>query len=165
MLNTAFTKVVISICLISYLDPSKFFGCASPLDLLRSQRFEIMEKLCRPTSKSFLKIAGEMMHTSHPNSLDPLLAISYRNHQKSLAYFSHLAPIVLLFFTKRQNQKGEAMVQCPPNYVPVTGYWRDDLPNKIFAKFMIYCKLREVSLMKLYQITKKQMSKLQKPIM
>ena len=80
-----------------------------------------MEKLRRPTSKSFLKIAGEMMHTPHPNSLDPPLAMSYRNYQKSLAYFSHLAPIVLFFFTKRQNQKGEAMVQCPPNYVPLAG--------------------------------------------
>ena len=33
------------------------------------------------------------------------LAISYRNHQKSLTYFSHLAPLILFFFTKRQSQK------------------------------------------------------------
>ena len=32
------------------------------------------------------------MRTSHPTSLDPPLATSYRNHQKSLAYFTHLAP-------------------------------------------------------------------------
>ena len=30
------------------------------------------------------------------------MAISYKNHQKSLAYFSHLAPFILIFFTKRQ---------------------------------------------------------------
>ena len=36
--------------------------------------------------------------------LDPLLAIRYRNHQKSLAYFSHLAPLILFFFIKRQSQ-------------------------------------------------------------
>ena len=46
------------------------------------------------------------MHTPHPTPLDPTLAISYRNHQKSLAYFSHLTPLVLFFFTKRQSQKG-----------------------------------------------------------
>ena len=46
--------------------------------------------------------------------LDPPLAVSYRNHQKSLAYFSHLAPSVLLFFTRRQSQKRKDTAQCPP---------------------------------------------------
>ena len=46
------------------------------------------------------------MHTPHPNPLDASHAIIYRNHQKSLAYFSHLAPLILFFFTKRQIQKG-----------------------------------------------------------
>ena len=41
--------------------------------------------------KNFLKMAGERMHTPHPTPLDPPLAISYRNHQKSLVYFNHLA--------------------------------------------------------------------------
>ena len=63
-----------------------------------------MEKVY--TSKTFLKMAGDRMHTPHPTLLDPPLAISYRNHQKSLAYFSHLAPLVLFSFTKRQSQKG-----------------------------------------------------------
>ena len=35
---------------------------------------------------------GGRMHTSHLSPLDLSLAISYRKHQKSLAYFSHLAP-------------------------------------------------------------------------
>ena len=70
-----------------------------------------MEKLC--TSKTFLKMAGGRMLISHPTPLDPPLAISYRNYQKSLAHFSHLASLVLLFFTKRQSQKG-GMAQCPP---------------------------------------------------
>ena len=36
---------------------------------------------------------------AYPSSypLDLPLAISYRNHQKSLTYFSHLAPLVLFF--------------------------------------------------------------------
>ena len=71
-----------------------------------------MEKLC--ASKTFLKITGGGMHTSHPTPL----VISYRNHQKSLTYFSHLAPLILFFFIKRQNQKGGSMVQCPPKYAP-----------------------------------------------
>ena len=53
-----------------------------------------MEKLYRPTSITFFKMAGGRMHTPHPNPLDPPLAISYRNHQKNPAYFSHLAPLV-----------------------------------------------------------------------
>ena len=71
-----------------------------------------MEKLC--TSKTFLKMAGGRMLMPHPTPLYPPLAISYRNHQKSLAYFSHLAPLVLFFFTKRQSQKGGAMTYAPP---------------------------------------------------
>ena len=46
-------------------------------------------------------------------SLGPSLAISYRNHHKSLAYFSHLAPLVLFFFTKRRSQMGGGSIQCP----------------------------------------------------
>ena len=46
------------------------------------------------------------MHIPHPTPLDSPLAISYRNHQKNLAYFSHLAPLVLFLFTKRQSQRG-----------------------------------------------------------
>ena len=68
-----------------------------------------MEKLY--TSKTFLKMSGGSMHTPHPT----LLAISYRNHQKSLAYFSHLAPLILFIFTKRQSQGGRGgMAQCSP---------------------------------------------------
>ena len=72
--------------------------------VLLSKRFEIMEKLYRSTR--VLKMAGGMMHTPHPIPLDPPLAISYRNHQKSLAYFSHLAQLVLFFFTKRLVKRG-----------------------------------------------------------
>ena len=75
-----------------------------------------MEKLF--TSKTFLKMAGGKMHTPHLTLLDPPLSISYGNHQKSMAYFSHLAPLVLIFFTKKQSQKGRAMAQCPPKYAP-----------------------------------------------
>ena len=47
-----------------------------------------------------------LLHIPHPTPLDSPLAISYRNHQKYLAYFSHLAPLELFFFTERQSQKG-----------------------------------------------------------
>ena len=63
-----------------------------------------MDKLY--ASKAFLKMGGGRMYTPHPSPLDPPLAISYRNHQKSLAYFSHLAPSISFFFTERQRQKG-----------------------------------------------------------
>ena len=63
-----------------------------------------MEKLY--ASKTFLKVAGGRMHILHSNPLDPPLAISYKNHKKSLAYFSHLAPLILFFFAKRPSQKG-----------------------------------------------------------
>ena len=59
------------------------------------------------TSKTFLKMAGGRMHNSHPTPLNQLLAISDKNHSKSLAYFSHLVPLILFFFTKRQRPKEE----------------------------------------------------------
>ena len=80
-----------------------------------------MEKLY--TSKTFLKMAGGRIHTPYSTPLGPPLAISYKNHQKSLAYFSHLVPSVLLFFTKRLSQEGRAMTLClPPKYA--TAYRR-----------------------------------------
>ena len=63
-------------------------------------------------------MAGGRMHTPHPISLDPAMAINYGNHQKSLAYFSHLAPLVLFFFTKMQSQKGGPWYNAPPKYAP-----------------------------------------------
>ena len=76
-----------------------------------------MEKLY--TSKTFLKMDGGKMHTPHSNPLDLPQAIRYRNHQKSLAYFSHLAPLILFFFTKRQRQKGVGNSKMPsPKYAP-----------------------------------------------
>ena len=51
---------------------------------------------------------------AYPSSFPPLV-ICCRNHQKSLVYFSHLAPLFLFFFTKKQSQKGgRGMEQCPP---------------------------------------------------
>ena len=62
-------------------------------------------------------MAGGRMHTPHPTPMDLLLAISYRNHQKNLAYFGHLAPLVLFLFTKKQSQKGGAWLHGPtPEY-------------------------------------------------
>ena len=66
------------------------------------------------------------MHIPYPTLLDLPLSISYRNHQENLAYFSHLAPLVLFFFTKRQSQrwKGGAWHNGPaPKYAPVDRIW------------------------------------------
>ena len=52
------------------------------------------------------------MHTPHPTPLDPPLAISYRNHQKSLVYFSHSAPLFYFFIKGRVKREG--MAQFPP---------------------------------------------------
>ena len=54
------------------------------------------------TLKTFLKIAGGRMHTPHPIPL----AISCRNHHKSLAYFSHLAPIIVFFLLQDRVKRG-----------------------------------------------------------
>ena len=59
-------------------------------------------------------MAGGKMHIPHPTSLDSSLAISYRNHQKNLAFFSHLASSVVFLLTKRQSQKGRRVWQNGP---------------------------------------------------
>ena len=70
-------------------------------------------------SKTFLKMAGWRMHIPHPTPLDSPLAISYKNHQNNVTYFSHLAPLVLFFFTKRQSQKGEGHgTKAPSKHAP-----------------------------------------------
>ena len=93
---------------------------AEDVRLIANEEIRNYGKLC--TSKTFLKTAGGKMHTFYPNPLSPLLAIIYRNHQKSLTYFSHLAPLILFFFTKRQSQIGRAWHNAhpyPPKYAPV----------------------------------------------
>ena len=68
-------------------------------------------------------MAGGRMHIPYPTPLDSPLVISYKNRQKNLAYFSHLAPSVLFFFTKRHSQMG-GMAQWPrPKYAPVDRIW------------------------------------------
>ena len=58
---------------------------------------------------------------AYPSSYPP--AINYRNHQKSLAYFNHLAPLVLFVFTTRQSQKGVAWHNAPAlEYVLVSTF-------------------------------------------
>ena len=61
-----------------------------------------------------------MVASPSPYPLNPPLAISCRNHQKSLAYFIPLAPLILLIFTKRQSQKGGSHGPIPPapTYAP-----------------------------------------------
>ena len=71
-------------------------------------------------------MAGGRMHIPYPTLLDSPLAISYRNNQKNLAYFSHLAPLVLFFFTERQSQKG-GMAQWPRPQIRSCG---PDLANE-----------------------------------
>ena len=69
-----------------------------------------MEKLYTVHQKHFWQWLVEDAYPSS-YSLDPPLAIlSYRNHQKSVGHFSHLAPLILFFFTKKRSQKGGGMV-------------------------------------------------------
>ena len=53
-------------------------------------------------------MSGWMMHIAYLSSypLGPPMAISYRNDQKSLACFGHLAPLVSFSSTERRRQKG-----------------------------------------------------------
>ena len=69
-------------------------------------------------SKAFLKMAGGRMHISHPNPVDLPLAISGRNHRKNLAYFSHLAPLVLFCLLKGRVKKGAWHNGLAPEYAP-----------------------------------------------
>ena len=88
--------------------------CSHAFDLSLSKRLKIMEKLY--TSKTFLKMAGGRIHTPqpHPTPLDPTLATSYRNHQISLVYFSHLAPLVFFVLLKSRVKK-RSMNNAPPS--------------------------------------------------
>ena len=53
--------------------------------------------------------------TSHPTPLDPPLAISYENHQKSLAYSSYLAPLILFTLLKgKVKRAGVVLGAMPP---------------------------------------------------
>ena len=71
--------------------------------ILLSKRFEIMEKLY--TLKTFLKMVGGRGFAS---------GHSYKNYQKSLSYFSHLAPLFCssLLIGKVKKEEG-AMAQYP----------------------------------------------------
>ena len=58
----------------------------------------------------------ELPESHHcPCSIPPgyVLVMSYRNHQKSQAYFSHLATLILFFFTKKRSQKRGAWHNAP----------------------------------------------------
>ena len=74
-----------------------------------------MEKLY--TSKTFPKMAGGRRHTPHPSPLDLPLAISYKNHQISLAHFSHLKFCYLLLKDrdKRGGPRGGVGPMLPVN--------------------------------------------------
>ena len=74
-----------------------------------------MEKLYK--SKVFLKTAAGELDTPrlHPTSLYPHLAISYRNYQKSLAYFSNSASLILFFLVNGKVKRG--------------GAWPNDYPS------------------------------------
>ena len=85
---------------------------------VRLTAFEEMQnygKIVWATSKTFLKMSSGRLHTPQPNSLDPSQAEIYGNHQKSLVYVCHLAPLILFFFTKRPSQKegGDGSMPLP----------------------------------------------------
>ena len=69
------------------------FACFS---LIAIEEVRNMEKL--DTSKTCLKMAGgkDAYPLSYPHESVP--GTSCRNHQKSLAYFSHFVPLVLFYY-------------------------------------------------------------------
>ena len=75
--------------------------------LIAIERFETMEKLF--ASKIFLKLAGGRMHSplSYPHGSAP--GHKLRKSSKESAYFIHLAPLILFFFTIKESQKGRAL--------------------------------------------------------
>ena len=74
--------------------------------LLLSKRFDIMEKLY--TTKTFLKMAGGRMHIAYSSPCPPVSAPGHKLQKalKELAYFSHLAPLLLFFLLKDRVRKG-----------------------------------------------------------
>ena len=66
-----------------------------------------MEKLY--TSKTFLKMTDGRMHTFHPTPLDPPLAISYRNQQKSLTWLK----VPPKYNPAVKSKKGLLVLRCP----------------------------------------------------
>ena len=60
------------------------------------------------------------MHTSYPTPLYSPLAISYRNHQKSLPYFSPLAPLILFFLLKGRIKRRGGRHGPIGHLVPIT---------------------------------------------
>ena len=73
------------------------------------------------------------MHTPHRTPQ----AISYRNHQKSLAYFSHLAQLILFISTKRQSQKeGKHGTMHSPKYALVSTF----RPTKVLMAMVNFQK-------------------------
>ena len=71
------------------------------------------------TSKAFLKMAGGRMHTPHATP-SPGSAPGHKLQKpsKESGIFSHLAPLILLFCTKRQSQEGGAWHNPLPKYAP-----------------------------------------------
>ena len=122
--------IIFSQILFKFFDPN--FECFAKHDAFCSHIFayaclrrkaycyrkglKLWKNCIRPTSKTCLRMGGGGMHTPHPTPLDSLLAISYRNHQKSMTYFSHLAPLILFFLLKDRVKRGGGvgMAQCPP---------------------------------------------------
>ena len=105
-----------------------------------------MEKLY--TSKTFLKMADGRMHIPHPTPLDPPVAISYRNHQKSRAYLAwHKAPLPPLNTTLNtpkyakydavKSKKDILVLRCPVTKYKVFGL--------ICDRSLYFCKRRRAA--------------------
>ena len=91
--------------------------------LLLSKRYEIMEKLY--ISKTFLKMACGRMHIAYSS---PCPLVSAPGHKlqkplKELAYFSHLAPLLLFFLLKgRVKTRREHGPMSPLNTLLASAY-------------------------------------------
>ena len=72
--------------------------------LLLSKRFKIIEKLYRPTSKTFLKVAGGNMHTPHPTHL--AIGSATETIKRVSGIFQSLGTINFVLFYQKVESKG-----------------------------------------------------------
>ena len=89
------------------------------------REFEIIEELYA-SENIFENGWWEDAYPSYyPTPLDSPLAISYRNHQKSLAYFSHLTPLEYCSYLLKGRVKkggGHGTMAPPPNMLLRAGF-------------------------------------------
>ena len=87
------------------MHPLKIFGSLHVVMAILVLFEQFSRKFCLNILTLNLSALPNMTHFGHE---------LYRNHQKSLAYFNHLSPLILFLSTKDRVKRGEGTEQCPP---------------------------------------------------